>query len=149
MDLNGPKKLYYSISEVSEITGVKPHILRFWEKDFSMLRPRKNRANNRAYRERDIRVVLAIKRLLYEEKYTIKGASDQLRRDRSLIAEDEPSDRSLPPDPGRSGSPDHSPVSSPPSPEAVLPLNPAQMRDLLQDLRRDLTGLLQLIDGKP
>lgn len=148
MDLNGPKKLYYSISEVSEITGVKPHILRFWEKDFSMLRPRKNRANNRAYREHDIRVVLAIKRLLYEEKYTIKGASDQLRRDRSLIAENEPEDRSLSPDP--EGNAGHVSVSALPSPEAAGPsLNRAQMRHLLQDLRRDLTGLLQLIDGRP
>jgi len=138
MDLNGPKKLYYSISEVSEITGVKPHILRFWEKDFSMLRPKKNRANNRVYRERDIRVVLAIKRLLYEEKYTIKGARDQLRRDRSLIDE-----MALGTGPQAEGGAVNGPC--PPAP----PPNPAQMRDLLQDLRRDLTGLLELIDGKP
>ncbi|OGG47123.1 MAG: hypothetical protein A3F84_16875 [Candidatus Handelsmanbacteria bacterium RIFCSPLOWO2_12_FULL_64_10] len=153
MDLNGPKKLYYSISEVSEITGVKPHILRFWEKDFSMLRPKRNRAENRSYRERDIRVALAIKRLLYEEKYTIKGASDRLRRDRSLIdgmeiglgagGEGDPVDRSLAPAPDRSGTLDHPPVCPGPS------LNRAQMRDLLQDLRQDLTGLLHLIDGKP
>lgn len=144
--MNIPQKLYYSISEVSEITGIKPHILRFWEKDFSVLRPRKNRAGNRSYRERDIRVVLAIKRLLYEEKYTIKGASDRLRRDRSLIdetametgpeAEDEPV--------GRSCSP--APPAPLPCPEAGPSLDPAQMRDLLQDLRRGLVGLLQLID---
>jgi DNA-binding transcriptional MerR regulator len=147
MDLSGPKKLYYSISEVAEITGVKPHTLRFWEKDFSMLRPRKNRGGNRCYRERDIRVVLAIKRLLNEEKYTIKGASDQLRRDRSLIDEMALETGPEAEEGGVSGS---SPPAPPlPSSEAGPPLNPAQMRDLLQDLRRDLTGLLELIDGKP
>lgn len=145
MDLNASKKLYYSISEVSEITGVKPHTLRFWERDFSMLRPKKNRANNRVYRERDIRVVLAIKRLLYEEKYTIKGARDQLRRDRSLIDE-----MALETGPEAEEESCCSPASPPvASSEAGPPLNPAQMRDLLRDLRRDLTGLLQLIDGKP
>jgi DNA-binding transcriptional MerR regulator len=149
MDLSEPKKLYYSISEVAEITGVKPHILRFWEKDFSMLRPRKNRGGNRCYRERDIRVVLAIKRLLYEEKYTIKGASDQLRRDRSLI--DEMALETGPEVEEGPVSGAFSPASPPPlsSSETGPPLNPAQMRDLLQDLRRDLTGLLELIDGKP
>ncbi len=84
---SGSKKIYYSISEVSEITGIKPHILRFWEKDFPMLRPRKNRGGNRTYREREIRVVLAIKRLLYDEGYTIKGASNKIRQDRSTIDE--------------------------------------------------------------
>ena len=73
------KKLYYSISEVSEITGLKSHILRFWEGEFPLLRPRKNRAGNRAYTERDITIVQRIKKLLYDEKYTIEGAKQQLK----------------------------------------------------------------------
>lgn len=85
MEDGKPTKLYYSISEVSELSGIKPHILRFWEKDFSVLRPKKNRAGNRAYKERDLRIVLAIKQLLYQEKYTIKGARDRLLKDRSLL----------------------------------------------------------------
>jgi len=76
------KKLYYSISEVAEMTGLKPHILRFWEGEFPTLRPRKNRAGNRAYIDRDVRIVRLIRHLLYDEKYTIEGAKKRLKTDR-------------------------------------------------------------------
>ena len=78
------KKLYYSIREVSELTGVESHVLRFWEKEFSQLSPRRGRSGNRAYTERNIKVILAIKDLLYAQKYTIQGAVDRLKIDRSL-----------------------------------------------------------------
>ena len=76
------KKVYYSIREVAEITGVEPHVLRFWEKEFSTLRPRRSRSGNRTYKERDIEIVQQIKCLLWEQKYTIQGACEQLKRDR-------------------------------------------------------------------
>ena len=80
-----PNKLYYSISEVAELTGVKPHVLRYWESEFSDLRPKKNRAGNRSYRDKDIRMVVTIRDLLYQQGYTIQGARlqlrDRLRRD--------------------------------------------------------------------
>lgn len=79
------KRLYYSISEVAGMTGLKPHILRFWECAFSNLRPRKNRAGNRAYTERDIKMVKLIKNLLYVEKYTIEGARTRLKTDPGLL----------------------------------------------------------------
>ena len=72
------KKTYYSIREVCERTSLEPHVLRYWESEFSLLRPKKNRAGNRAYREKDIEIVLNIKRLLYEEQYTIPGAKKKL-----------------------------------------------------------------------
>jgi DNA-binding transcriptional MerR regulator len=81
------KRLYYSISEVAGMTGLKPHILRFWEREFSYLRPRKNRAGNRAYTDRDIKVVQLIKYLLYGEKYTIEGARTRLKTDPGLLDE--------------------------------------------------------------
>ncbi len=74
------EKLYYTITEVSEMTGLKPHILRYWETEFPFLRPKRNRAGNRAYRKKDIEMVLLIKRLLYEEGYTIEGAKQKIRR---------------------------------------------------------------------
>lgn len=80
----GIKKLYYSIREVSELTGVESHVLRFWEKEFSQLNPRRGRSGNRAYTERNIKVILAIKDLLYAQKYTIQGAVERLKIDRSL-----------------------------------------------------------------
>jgi DNA-binding transcriptional MerR regulator len=79
------KRLYYSISEVAHMTGLKPHILRFWEGEFGFLRPRKNRAGNRAYNDRDIRVVQIIKYLLYVEKYTIEGAKTRFKNEPGLL----------------------------------------------------------------
>ena len=78
------KKLYYSIREVSELTGVESHVLRFWEKEFSQLNPRRGRSGNRTYTERNIKVILAIKDLLYAQKYTIQGAVERLKIDHSL-----------------------------------------------------------------
>lgn len=72
------KKTYYSIREVCDRTELEPHVLRYWESEFSVLRPKKNRAGNRAYREKDIETVLAIKKLLYEEQFTIPGAKKKL-----------------------------------------------------------------------
>lgn len=67
-------KLYYSISEVSDLVGVKPHVLRYWETQFKMLRPRKGRGGARMYRKRDIEVLFDIKQLLYDQRFTIAGA---------------------------------------------------------------------------
>lgn len=70
----GLKKLYYSISEVSKITGLEQYILRYWETEFELLKPAKNRAGNRIYTNKEINLILKIKKLLREEKYTIEGA---------------------------------------------------------------------------
>lgn len=72
------KKLYYSIGEVSKITGIKPYVLRYWQTEFKQLNPPKNRAGNRTYRQKDIDNILRIKTLLYERKFTIDGARKQL-----------------------------------------------------------------------
>lgn len=74
------RKLYYSIREVSERTGIKPHVLRYWETEFEQLQPKKNRAGNRAYTERDVETVEQIQRLLRDEKYTIEGARQVMDR---------------------------------------------------------------------
>src|SRR5574342_486450 len=70
----GIKKLYYSISEVSKITGLEQYVLRYWESEFPELKPQKNRAGNRIYTNKDIKLILYIKTLLREKKYTIEGA---------------------------------------------------------------------------
>lgn len=74
----GIKKLYYSISEVSKITDLEQYVLRYWESEFEHLNPSKNRAGNRIYTNRDIKLILYIKRLLREERYTIEGAKQVL-----------------------------------------------------------------------
>jgi DNA-binding transcriptional MerR regulator len=72
------RKIYYSIGEVCDLTGLKPHVLRYWETQFEVLNPPKNRAGNRVYRANDIELILLVKHLLYEEKYTIEGANKRL-----------------------------------------------------------------------
>jgi len=79
------RKLYYSIGEVSELTQLQPYTLRAWEKEFSCLRPRRVRGKNRAYRERDIGIILLVKRLLYEERYSTRGVRQKLKKDPDLI----------------------------------------------------------------
>ncbi len=77
-------KLYRSISEVSDMLGVKAHVLRYWETQFSMLRPKKNRAGNRMYRPDDVRLLLRIKELLYRKRFTIAGARRTMLDERKL-----------------------------------------------------------------
>jgi len=69
-----PDKMFFRIGEVSQITGVKPYVLRYWESEFRVLRPSKNRSGQRVYRRRDIETVLEIRDLLHRRKFTIAGA---------------------------------------------------------------------------
>jgi DNA-binding transcriptional MerR regulator len=73
-----PDKLFYKIGEVSKIVGVEPYVLRYWETEFSFLKPRKNKSGQRVYIKRDVELLLDIKRLLYQERYTIEGVRKRL-----------------------------------------------------------------------
>ncbi|MDI6703655.1 MAG: MerR family transcriptional regulator [bacterium] len=77
-----PEKLFFSISEVSNLTGVKPYVLRYWESEFDLLKPEKNEAGNRRYRKKDVELILRIKELLYEDLYTIAGAKKRLQEEK-------------------------------------------------------------------
>jgi DNA-binding transcriptional MerR regulator len=77
------RKEYYSIGEVSELVGLPAHVLRYWESQFSVLNPSKNRSGNRVYQRKEIKLILLVKQLLHVEKYTVEGAKqriDQLRK---------------------------------------------------------------------
>lgn len=77
------RKEYYAISEVADLVGLPAHVLRYWESQFAVLNPSKNRSGNRVYQRKEIRLILLVKQLLYDEKYTVEGAKqklDQLRR---------------------------------------------------------------------
>lgn len=74
-----PDRLYFKISEVSQFTGVKPYVLRYWETEFSVLKPAKSKSNQRMYERRDIETVRLIKELLYDRRFTIAGAKERLR----------------------------------------------------------------------
>ena len=74
------RKTYYSIGEVSSLTGLKAHVLRYWETQFDVLSPTKNRGGSRVYRMREIETVLLVKHLLYEKRFTIEGAKRELKK---------------------------------------------------------------------
>lgn len=77
--INIPDKLYFSIGEVSSLTEMEAHTLRYWESEFNLLTPKKNKAGKRIYTKKDVENIIFIKNLLYQEKYTIEGAKKKLR----------------------------------------------------------------------
>ncbi|MGA2212097.1 MAG: MerR family transcriptional regulator [Bryobacteraceae bacterium] len=82
-----PDKLYFRIGEVSRLAGIKPYVLRFWETEFSSLGPKKSGKGHRLYRRKDVELVLEIKRLLYDKRYTIEGARKFLEsRSREVVS---------------------------------------------------------------
>jgi len=82
-----PKKLYYKIGEVCEIVGVEAHVLRFWETEFPALSPPKSKSGQRTYRPKDIEILLQIRKLLYEDGFTIAGARKKLSARRSVAGD--------------------------------------------------------------
>ena len=72
------RKLYYTIGEVTQLTGVPAHVLRYWEGEFPQLKPKKSRAGNRIYQQKDLEILARIRSLLYDQKFTIAGARVQL-----------------------------------------------------------------------
>ena len=108
-------RLYYSISEVSDMIGVKPHVLRYWETQFKMLRPKKGRGGARMYRKRDVEVLFEVKQLLYDHRFTIAGARRKLLDERGAKEQME------------------------------LTFARTDREEMLRSLRRDLEGLLALL----
>ncbi len=122
-----PKKLYYRIGDVCEILGLEAHVLRYWETEFPSLTPRKNKAGQRTYRPKDIELLQTIRRLLYEEGFTIAGARKQLARRTGAGRTSEVSPRAKPA------------VQSPKKPPAA----PAQRLD---QVREELENILTLLE---
>ena len=117
-----PVKLYYRIGEVSEIVGVEPHVLRYWETEFRSIRPQKSRKGQRIYSRRDVDKLLKVKELLYSHGFTIAGARKRLREGGA-----EPQQAVAPP------------------PEVKRP--GAQLRAALGEIRRDIVALLAELDS--
>ena len=129
-----PEKLFFRIGEVCDLIKVQPHVLRYWETEFPMLAPQKNRAGQRVYRRKDVEMVLRIRDLLYEEKFTIAGAKkkllDEMRGATVRARLEEPAEET---------SESHS-IDAPPS-SAEKPTSP-QARRVLRMIKSDLEDLL-------
>ena len=109
-------RLYYSISEVSDLIGVKPHVLRYWETQFKMLRPKKGRGGARMYRRRDVETLYEIKQLLYDQRFTIAGARRKILDDRQNGKE-----------------------------QIELPFTKLDREESIRALRKDMEGLLHML----
>jgi DNA-binding transcriptional MerR regulator len=138
-------KLYYRIGEVSRLTGVKPYVLRYWESEFRWMAPGKSRSQQRLYRQRDIDVILLIKKLLYEERFTIAGARKRLR-ELGVARASEASGRE-----GVAVAPEHDVAMVPareavPEPVATLePLQEGDLRGRVQRIRLELESIRALL----
>lgn len=120
MDVEIPDKLYFKIGEVAELTGIKPHVLRYWEAEFGAFRPAKSRTRQRLYRRRDIEFILELKDLLYNQGFTIAGARKRLREKPRGGAE-----------------------------QLLLSNAFDEERGLLEEIRRDLLRLRKSLDSPP
>lgn len=122
-----PSKRYFSIGEVSELCGVKPHVLRYWEQEFPQLKPVKRRGNRRYYQQHDVRIVRQIRALLYHEGFTIGGARQRMAGKGGTA------------EAGPSGETAAAPDETPPRPE------PGLSKAELRALRHDLEAVLDLL----
>lgn len=117
-----PDKLYFRIGDVAKLAGIKPYVLRFWESEFTGLGPKKSGSGHRLYRRKDVELVLEIKRLLYEKRFTIEGARKILEAKPKRESVSAPTRRT----------------------QAELFTTPPAF---FQDLRRELTAIVDLLNG--
>jgi DNA-binding transcriptional MerR regulator len=171
-----PEKLFYKIGEVCQYTDTQPYVLRFWESEFPQLAPEKNRSGQRVYRRDDIELIFKIKKLLYEEEYTIAGARRRLEQEiAGQTPSDEPGDRApgderaavapspaaaevsresrrlplddfLPDDPPVSGAPQSSPSTAAPAPGTAASDDLDALRREVHDLRAALARAEKSLD---
>jgi len=137
-----PEKLFFKIGEVCELAGVQAHVLRYWESEFTMLAPQKNRAGQRVYRKRDVEIALRIKELLYEDQYTIAGAKKRLANDlraggklKIVSSEDDVEDSET--------------NGSQAASEGMRTARTAEDRKSLRKVARELREILALLDTPP
>ncbi len=113
-----PDKPFFKIGEAARLCAVKPYVLRYWETEFSSIRPKKTRSQQRLYQRKDVELLLRIRHLLYDERFTIEGARARLRE----LGEDEK-------------------ASAPPLPEPEID------RELARKIKQGLVDLIRLVDG--
>ncbi len=125
-----PAKRYFTIGEVSELCGVKPHVLRYWEQEFTQLRPVKRRGNRRYYQHHEVLLIRRIRELLYEQGFTINGARNRLEADTPRGARSSTSAATAVLEPGRDGD---------------TPQSPGDTALDVADLRRRLESVIDLL----
>ncbi len=132
MDFQIPDKLYYKIGEVAKFTGVKAHVLRYWETEFKTIRPNKSRSNQRLYRKQDVDLILRLKDLLYNQGFTIAGARKKLREKPAKVVVE--------------SAQESSPKASA-SDQMTLPLAGSYDPKILKEIRQDVLRLKKSLES--
>lgn len=136
-----PEKQYFKIGEVSEILDVEPYVLRYWESEFKLLKPTRTRARQRLYHKRDLELLLEIKHLLYDEKFTIAGAKKRLQEMKKLEAAEKRSKKvaRTPKVRLRASTPEANPES--------VETGRSDYRDILLEIKKELKELRAILEG--
>lgn len=138
-----PDKVYFKIGEVSRLAELKPYVLRYWETEFGVLRPKKSRTGQRLYRRSDVEMVLRIKTLLKDRRFTIAGARAELRRGKAALASDDETDtlRAA----GSPTQPAEQPAAAQIAADSALLLQLQARDELLKHLRGELEHLRSIV----
>ena len=145
MDFQIPEKLYYKIGEVAKFTGIKTHVLRYWETEFKAIRPNKSRSNQRLYRKQDVELILYLKDLLYNQGFTIAGARKKLREKPAAKVVEVVAETSA-------GAPDvkaEVPANADSSDQLALPLAGSYDPRILKEIRQDILRLKKSLETNP
>ena len=145
MDFQIPEKLYYKIGEVAKFTGIKTHVLRYWETEFKAIRPNKSRSNQRLYRKQDVELILRLKDLLYNQGFTIAGARKKLREKPAAKVADVAVE--APAAPSQAKAKKQVPAEA--SDQLALPLSGSYDPKLLKEIRQDLLRLKKSLEANP
>ncbi len=141
MDFQIPDKLYYKIGEVAKFTGVKTHVLRYWETEFKAIRPTKSRSNQRLYRKQDVELILHLKDLLYNQGFTIAGARKKLR--------EKPAKSVVQPTTKSSAAVAEQPATIQVAGQLALPLAGSYDPKVLNEIRQDILRIKKSLEIKP
>ena len=138
-----PEKQYFKIGEVSEILDVEPYVLRYWESEFKILKPTRTRARQRLYHKKDLELLLEIKHLLYDEKFTIAGAKKRLQEMKKQTAAEKKATRTTKTTRVREEA-----QAAPEKQEiGVSSANQEDYRDILLEIKRELKELRNILEG--
>lgn len=143
MDVAIPEKQYFKIGEVSEILNVEPYVLRYWESEFKILKPTRTRARQRLYHKKDLELLMEIKHLLYDEKFTIAGAKKRLQEMKKKASAEKKS--------GRAAKPKSQPESVAASKVVSNPdtsvTEDSDYREILLEIKKELKELRSILEG--
>jgi len=135
-----PEKQYFKIGEVSEILNVEPYVLRYWESEFKILKPTRTRARQRLYHKKDLELLMEIKHLLYDEKFTIAGAKKRLQEMKKQSSAEKKSKR------GVKVKPREEVEEALAKPETALEPS-ADYKEILLEIKRELKELRSILEG--